>query len=126
MSLNKSLFENLGGTVGITAIVDDVVEAHMNNPAINARFLPYKDEPERLAVIKKHTVDFFSAGSGGPVTYTGRDMPTAHREMNITAAEYQHTVDDIMYVLNKHKIDEQSQVNVQAILSSLKDSIMGK
>ncbi|WP_425639758.1 group I truncated hemoglobin [Algoriphagus yeomjeoni] len=126
MSESKSLFENLGGTAGITAIVDDVVEAHMNNPAISARFLPYKDQPERLAVIKKHTVDFFSAGSGGPVTYTGRDMPTAHREMNITSAEYQHTVDDIMYVLNKHKIDEQSQVNVQAILSSLKDSIVGK
>lgn len=126
MSKSKSLFENLGGTAGITAIVDDVVEAHMNNPAISARFLPYKDQPERLAVIKKHTVDFFSAGSGGPVTYTGRDMPTTHREMNITAAEYQHTVDDIMQVLNKHKIDEQSQVNVQAILSSLKDSIVGK
>lgn len=126
MSKSKSLFENLGGTSGITAIVDDVVEAHMNNPAISARFLPYKDQPERLAVIKKHTVDFFSAGSGGPVTYTGRDMPTAHREMNITAAEYQHTVDDIMQVLNKHKIDEQSQVNVQAILSSLKDTIVGK
>lgn len=126
MSNSKSLFENLGGTVGITAIVDDVVEAHMNNPAISARFLPYNDQPERLAVIKKHTVDFFSAGSGGPGPYTGKDMPTTHREMNITSEEYQHTVDDIMYVLNKHKIDEQSQVNVQAILSSLKDSIVGK
>lgn len=126
MSNSKSLFESLGGTAGITAIVDDVVEAHMNNPAISARFLPYKDQPERLAVIKKHTVDFFSAGSGGPVTYTGRDMPTAHKEMNIIAAEYQHTVDDIMQVLNKHNIDKQSQVNVQAILSSLKDSIVGK
>lgn len=124
--MSKSLFENLGGTAGITAIVDDVVKAHMNNPAISARFLPYKDQPERLAIIKKHTVDFFSAGSGGPAAYTGRDMPTAHREMNITAVEYQHTVDDIMQVLGKYNIDEQSQVNVLAILSSLKDSIVGK
>jgi hemoglobin len=126
MSMTKSLFENLGGTVGITAIVDAVVEAHMNNPAINARFLPYKDEPKRLASIKKHTVDFFSAGSGGPVTYTGRDMPTAHEGMNINLEEYQHTVNDIMLVLDRHNIDEQSQVNVMAILNSLKDSIVGK
>ena len=126
MSKDKSLFENLGGKVGITAIVDDVVEAHMINPAISARFLPYKDEPKRLASIKKHTVDFFSAGSGGPVTYGGRDMPTTHKGMNINAEEYQHTVDDIMLVLGRHNIDEQSQVNVLAILSSLKDSIVGK
>lgn len=126
MSKDKSLFENLGGTAGITAIVDDVVEAHMINPAISARFLPYKDEPKRLESIKKHTVDFFSAGSGGPVTYAGRDMPTTHKGMNINDEEYQHTVDDIMLVLSRHHIDEQSQVNVLAILSSLKDSIVGK
>lgn len=124
--MSKTLFENLGGIAGITAIVDDVVAAHMNNPAISARFLPYKDDPERLAKIKKHTVDFFAAGSGGPVTYTGREMPTAHKGMNITPAEYQHTVDDIMKVLEEHKIDEQSKISVLAILSSLQDSIVAK
>ncbi len=124
--MSKSLYESLGGSVGIAAIVDDVVEEHMKNPAISARFLPYKDEPERLAALKKHTVDFFSAGSGGPVVYKGRDMPTAHKGMNITPAEYQHTVDDIMKVLGEHNIDEQSKVNVLAILSSLKDSIVAK
>ena len=124
--MSISLFEKLGGIAGITAIVDDVVEAHMINPAISARFLPYKEEPERLAMIKKHTIDFFAAGSGGPVTYTGRDMPTAHKDMSITPADYQHTVDDIIKVLGEHKIDEQSKVNVLAILSSLQDSIVGK
>jgi hemoglobin len=55
----KTLFERLGGTPGITAIVDDVIEAHMNNPAINARFKPYKDQPERFAKIRQHTIEFF-------------------------------------------------------------------
>ncbi len=40
--MTKILFERLGGTTGITSIVEDAVEAHMNNPAISARFLPYK------------------------------------------------------------------------------------
>ena len=124
--MSKSLFQNLGGVAGITAIVDDVVEAHMNNPGISAHFLPYKDQPERLAEIKQHTINFFSAGSGGPVTYTGRDMPTAHKGMNITSTEYQHTVDDIMQVLNKHNIDEPSQINVLAILTSLRESIVAQ
>lgn len=124
--MSQTLFEKLGGVPGITAIVDDVVEAHMNNPAISARFLPYKDEPERLAKIKSHTVDFFAAGSGGPVTYKGREMPTAHKGMNITPAEYQHTVDDIMKVLGEHMIDEQAKISVLAILSSLQESIVAK
>jgi hypothetical protein len=47
-----TLFERLGGTTGITAIVDDVIEAHMNNPAISSRFKLYLDQPERLAKIR--------------------------------------------------------------------------
>lgn len=122
----KSLFERLGGNEGITKIVDDVVEAHMNNPAINERFLPYKDQPERLALIKQHTIEFFSAGSGGLVTYTGKDMPTTHKGMNISPAEYMYVVDDILMVLDNHKIDEESKKDVLAILWSLKGMIISK
>ena len=121
---SKTLFERLGGTPGITSIVDDVIEAHMNNPAINARFLPYKEQPERLAKIRQHTIDFFSAGSGGPVEYKGRDMLTTHQGMNISAAEYMHVMDDIMGVLEKHHIDEESKKDVLAILWSLKETVM--
>lgn len=121
-----TLFERLGGTDGITAIVDDVIEAHMNNPAISARFKPYADQPERLAKIRQHTIDFFSAGGGGPVEYKGRDMPSTHQGMNISAAEYMHVIDDIMGVLEKHHIDDESKKDVLAILWSLKEMIMSK
>jgi hemoglobin len=125
-AMTKILFDRLGGTRGITAIVDDVVEEHMNNPAINARFLPYKEQPEKLAVIKQHTIDFFSAGSGGPVTYSGRDMPATHKGMNINPTEYMQAVDDILKVLDKHQTDDESKKDVLAILWSLKDMIIAK
>lgn len=121
-----TLFERLGGTKGITAIVDDVIEAHMNNPTISATFEPYKTQPERLAKIRQHTIDFFSAGSGGSIQYTGRDMPTTHAGMNINATEYMAVVDDIMGVLDKHKIDDESKKDVLTILWSLKGMIMEK
>ncbi len=124
--MSKNLFERLGGTPGITSIVEDVVEEHMNNPSIKARFLPYKEQPERLAVLKKHTIDFFSAGGGGPVTYTGRDMPTTHRGMNISRAEYMYVIDDILKVLGEHEVDEESKNDVLAILWSLKEMIIAK
>jgi hemoglobin len=122
----KTLFERLGGTKGITAIVDDVIEAHMNNPEINARFIPYQDQPERFAKIRQHTIDFFSVGSGGSVEYNGRDMTTTHTGMNISAAEYMYVMDDIMGVLKEHNIDEESKKDVLAILWSLKGAIISK
>ena len=122
----KSLFDRLGGSNGISTIVDDVVEAHMNNPAIRKRFIPYKDKPEQLELIKKHTVDFFIAGSGGPANYSGKDMTTTHKGMKITPAEYMYVVDDIMLVLKNHKIDEESRKDVLTILWSLKGMIISK
>ena len=124
--MSKTLFERLGGTDGISMIVDDVVENHMNNPAVSARFLPYKDEPERLAIIKQHTVDFFSAGSGGPNNYSGRDMPTTHKGMNISPGEYMHVVDDIFGALDKHAKDDETKKDVLYILWSLKGMIISQ
>lgn len=57
--MSKSLFERLGGRRGISTIVDDTVENHMNNTNVNARFLPLKEKPEQLNIIKNHTIDFF-------------------------------------------------------------------
>lgn len=124
--MSKTLFERLGGTDGITTIVDDVVDEHMKNPAVNVRFLPYLETPEKMAMIKQHTVNFFSEGSGGPVKYTGRDMPTTHRGMNISHAEYVHVMDDILRVLDRHQIDDDTKKEVLSILWSLKEMIIAQ
>jgi hemoglobin len=122
----QSLYERLGGDEGITLIVDDVIEAHMNNAEIKEIFIPYKEQPERLASIRQHTIDFFSAGSGGPVEYKGRDMPTTHKGMNINAHQYMCVMDDIISVLDEHEIDEESKKDVLFILWSLKGLILNK
>lgn len=124
--MSNTLFDRLGGNTGITEIVDAVVEAHMSNPSIKTRFLYLKDQPEKLSIIKKHTIDFFSAGSGASVTYSGRDMVTTHKGMNLSPAEYMYAVDDILTVLNEQNIDDSSKAEVLAILWSLKDMIIGQ
>jgi len=119
----QTLFDRLGGTEGITVLVDDIVAAHMVNPLIGPRFQPYKDDPENLAVIKQHLVEFISMGTGGDVEYSGEDMQSAHRGMNIDDAEYMAAIDDIMGVLDKHDIDEQSQKDMLAIAYNLRGDI---
>lgn len=122
----KTLFERLGGTDGITKIVDDAVENHMNNPTVSARFLPFRKQPETLAKVKQHTVNFFSAGSGGPANYNGKEMPEAHKGMNISPGEYMHVIDDIFMALDKHSIDEATKKDVLSILWSLKGTIIAQ
>ena len=122
--MTDTLYQRLGGAKGIAALVDDIVEAHMNNPAIKARFLPYRDDPENLGTVKQHLCNFLGAGSGGPEQYSGRSMPDAHRGMNVSPAEYMAAVDDILVTLDKHNIDEQTRKDVLAIAYSLKDEII--
>ena len=119
-----TLFDRLGGSSGITAMVDDIVAAHMDNPVISARFRPYLDTPEKLAITKGHLCAFLEAGSGGQKPYTGRTMRDAHRGMNISEAEYVAALDDILAVLRRHNIDEQTQKDVLAIAYSLKGDII--
>lgn len=124
MSTTQPLYLRLGGSEGISTLVDAIVAEHLENPTIKARFLPYLSDPARLAVIKQHTCQFFEMGGGGPAKYEGKSMADAHRGMNISGEEYLAAVDDIMVVLRKHEIDEATQKDVLAIAYSLKGDII--
>jgi hemoglobin len=120
----ETLYQRLGGSSGINALVADIVALHMENPVIRARFRPYLETPEKLEITKKHLCAFLEAGSGGTAKYTGRTMRDTHRGMNINEAEYMATIDDILTALRKHGIDEQTQKDVLAIAYSLKGEIL--
>jgi len=122
--MKKTLYERLGEVKGITQLVDDVVDIHMINPSVSPRFLPLKEKPEQLAVIKQHTVNFFCAGSGGPQSYGGRDMISTHKGMNISEQEFLAVVDDIMEAMDKNSLGEEEKKDVLAILYSLKEQVI--
>jgi hemoglobin len=121
---NLSLFVRLGGSAGICGLVEDIVALHTVNPIIRARFMPILENPEKLAVTKSHLCAFLEAGSGGKADYRGRDMRAAHRGMNISEAEYMAAIDDILAVLQRHGLDDQTQKDVLAIAYSLKGEIL--
>ncbi len=124
-TITQTLYERLGQKEGISQLVDTIVSNHMANPAISARFLPYLETPEKLAVTKQHLVHMLCAGTGGTETYSGRDMPSTHRGMNISEREYMATIDDILLAMTNHGYDEQTKKDVLYIAYSLKDQIIG-
>ena len=118
--MTNSLYERLGSANGIAKLVDDVIAAHLANPIVKTRFENIKD----LDHAKKMAREFFSAGAGGPVTYTGKDMLTAHKGMNISEQEYLAVTDDIVGAMKKNGLSEDTKKDVIAILYSLKDTII--
>ena len=118
--MSKTLYERLGGNDGIAKIVDDAVDAHLNNPIVKTRFENATD----IQRTKRLAHEFFCAGSGGPEPYTGRDMRAIHTGMNISEQEYIEVMDDIIGALEKNGIGEETKKDVVAILYSLKDDII--
>lgn len=118
--MTTTLYQRLGGAEGMARLVDDIIAAHLANPLVKTRFENVKD----LGHLKQMAREFFSAGAGGPVTYSGKDMLAAHKGMNISEQEYLAVMDDIVGALNRNGADEDSKKDVIAILYSLKDQII--
>ncbi|WP_432821019.1 group I truncated hemoglobin [Trichloromonas sp.] len=116
----RTLYERLGGAEGIARLVDDAVGAHLENPAVKPRFEHARD----IDHAKRMSVEFFCAGAGGPEIYTGRDMLTTHRGMNISEQEFLAVVDDILGAMAKNQYGDTEKKDVLAILYSLKGAII--
>jgi hemoglobin len=117
----RSLYERLGGKPAITAVVDDFVANVAADNRINGRFA--RTDVTRL---KQLLVEQICQGSGGPCKYTGRDMQTTHKGMNISDAEFTALVDDLVKSLDKFKVPAKEKQDLLGILGPMKPAIVGQ
>ena len=115
-----SLYERLGGGPAITAVVDDFIGNVAADSRINARFA-HADIPH----LKMRLVELISAGTGGKVSYGGKDMRTAHEGMMITDAEFGELVEDLVKSLDKFHVPHAEQGELLAILGPMKGQVVG-
>jgi hemoglobin len=115
----SSLYERLGGSHGIRAIAKDLVALHRSNPRIAPRFAA-----SDVAKVEYAAATFFITGSGGPAVYQGKDMRSAHRGMNIDAAEFLAVLDDALEALSRNGIGQREREEVLFILYGMKGDIL--
>jgi hemoglobin len=115
-----SLYERLGGEERIKRLAADILDNHYRNPLIRSRFEKVSDR----AALERHSVEFLCAGSGGPQTYTGRDLVSAHKGMNVSEQELIAAIDDILAAMTKNGYDPAEKNEVVAILYSLKGDVV--
>ena len=76
--------------------------------------------------LKRLLVEQICAGTGGPCTYTGRDMRSVHAGMGITDAQFNALVEDLVKSLDKFKVPEKEKGELLGILGPMKPSIVGQ
>ncbi len=76
--------------------------------------------------LKAELVDQICAATGGPCTYTGKDMKTAHKGMGIADADFNALVEDLVKSLNKFNVPAKEQNELLGILGPLKPQIVGQ
>ncbi|BDB29997.1 hypothetical protein Tamer19_69660 [Cupriavidus sp. TA19] len=117
----QSLYERLGGSQSITAVVDDFVANVAADTRINAKFAN-----ANIPRLKMRLVEQICAGTGGPCTYQGRDMRSAHAGMGITNSEFDALVEDLVKSLNKFKVPAQEQKELLGILGPMRKDIVSR
>ena len=124
----KTLYERLGGEPAIRAVIDDLVARLSANPKVNVtrKGTPkeWKPTPENVAKLKKHFVDFVAVATGGPQSYTGRNMKELHAGMQITQAEFDAAAADLKATLDKLKVPAREQEELMRIVGSTAPDIV--
>jgi hemoglobin len=121
----RSLYERLGGVYSIATVVDDLIDRVMSDARLNAN--PLVDEAHHRfppAGFKYLVTEMVCWASGGPQQYTGRTMRESHENLKISAGEWDAFLDDVRQTLDKFKVPQAEQAELNAIIASTRADIV--
>ena len=121
MASTSSLYDRLGGKPAITAVVDDFIGNVAGDSRINGRFAN-----ANIPRLKTLLVDQICEASGGPCKYTGKNMKDAHMGMNISGADFNALVEDLVGALDKFKVPTHEKDQLLGALGPMKTDIVEK
>jgi len=124
-SIQKSLYERLGGVYAIAAVIDDLIYRVMDNPRLNAN--PKVDEAHHRvsrAGFKYLVTEMVCGATGGPQQYTGRSMRDSHVHLDITEDEWQVFLADLQACLDHFAVPKAEQSEIFALVDNTKSDIV--
>ena len=119
-----TLYKRLGGREGIALMVGDFVTNMAGDSRVNARFKGMRGE--NVEKLKSNLADQICDATGGPCSYLGRDMKTTHKGMNISEAEWNATVENLVKALDKNKVGPKEKSELLGMLGPMKADIVGQ
>jgi hemoglobin len=113
------LYDRLGGYDKILALTTEIVRLHAINDEI--KHTVYGVDHGLLA---KNVADFVASGTGGTAKYTARDLPSSHKKMNLTDADFLSAGGDVIKAMQNLKYGQEEIDEIVCILVSLKDQVV--
>ena len=118
----KSLYERLGGYDGITTFANDLLPRLQKDPQLG-RFWQNRGD-DGIAREKQLLIDYLCSSAGGPLYYTGRDMKTSHKGMNISESDWSIFLRHAGATMDALRVPKQECDDVVAFVLSLKADIV--
>jgi hemoglobin len=115
----RTLFDRLGGSDAISAVVDDFIGRCAADTRINGKFV--RTDIPRL---RQMLIDQVTSATGGPATYSGRSMAETHHDMGVTAGEFEALVSDLVATLEQFQVPAAEQGELLGILAPLRSDIV--
>lgn len=119
----RSLYERLGGYDAIAKVVHDFVGVVVADDRIRAEHKKHFMDKD-VGALEKKLVDQIGEATGGPEKYTGKDMKTAHKGLDITNADFDALMDDLAKALQANKVPPMEQEEVKALLAPLRGQVV--
>jgi len=116
---DKSLYERLGGQGAIQAVVTKFISNVGGDKRINGYFATAD-----LKKLNKLLVEQVCMATGGPCSYSGRDMKTTHKGMKVTDAAFGALVEDLVAALDTFNVPAKEKGELLAILGPMKGDIV--
>ena len=117
-----SLYARLGGYDAVSAVADNLLPRLMGDAQLG-RFWENRGD-DGLAREKQLLIDFLCAAAGGPLYYTGRDMPTTHKGMGITGDDWGLFMNHVKETLASFDLPERETTDVVAFIESTRSEIV--
>jgi len=108
------LYQAFGEQQGLRTLMDDFVKRLKADARIGDQFRDTNAD----ALAQSLTLQLCQL-SGGPCTYKGADMKTAHRNMDITKAHFNALVEVLQVAMDKRGIPFRAQNKLLAVLAPM-------
>ena len=121
----KTLYERLGGNNAIAMVVDRFSDEIVKNPKLNVNpALRDWNKTGQLAGLKFMRTLWVCQATGGPFSYTGKDMHEAHKDLHLTSAEFDEVGAEIGRSLDHFKVPEREKYEVLAAIVAHKSEVV--
>jgi len=118
----STLYARLGGYDPIAAVADDLLPRLVSDTQLG-RFWAHRGA-DGVRREKQLLIDFLCSSAGGPMYYTGRDMPSTHKGMRISDSDWQRFLGHLRATLDKFRVPEPERREVLAFVESTKAAIV--